>query len=643
MASKSIYRVVIRHVTGAKANQIEQFPLVEKTELSLGRDPASDISFDPVRDDVVSRRHATIKIVDGDQISFLLVDNNSSNGTFLNGERFTGEKELLPQDTISLGANGPKLIFDVQPRPASLGVRTRVIDVPGEAATRTVDLGATTKAATPPPGANTWTGATLGVNTTQSTPGAETRSTGDAETRSPPPPAPRSGIGRETLMREIQQERSRLSQTWVMTLAGLAVFAAGIGGLLYWRETRDQRAAQAEIQRIRDEAAARENKNERDVEATESALKGRIGVSAQQIVQDYGNATARLNIEWRLYDKQTGKPVFHQTSAYKNETLRDYVRVVVDKETKIVPWLTLDDSARTNVQIGGNIGGTGFVVEEHGYLLTAKHLAEGWTEPFDDGQNDATRYGWLWEYKSGPNAKKSKPQRIDLNQADYREARSWSPNDGGFVFTPGVAYTYGPGKAPDATKNDHRIFEGRNDKFEVRFPNTITSVNASFVRASDETDAALLKIDTPQKLKAVILAREPAEGDPPIVSVGATVFVLGFPAIAEKTYMNKEQIQKGGWKNLTEEVPKPFISEGIVSLVAPRLTSNNLVTTRGEYGELLQLSINSTGAGNSGGPVFNSEGKVVGVFTSRITGGGATNSGAVPIRFGQELLRFQRE
>ena len=50
MASKSIYRVVIQHITGAKANQIEQFPLAEKTKLSLGCDPASDITFDSVRD-----------------------------------------------------------------------------------------------------------------------------------------------------------------------------------------------------------------------------------------------------------------------------------------------------------------------------------------------------------------------------------------------------------------------------------------------------------------------------------------------------------------------------------------------------------------------------------------------------------------
>jgi pSer/pThr/pTyr-binding forkhead associated (FHA) protein/S1-C subfamily serine protease len=627
MASQSVFRVVIQHVAGAKANQIEQIPLADRIELRLGRDPASDIAFDPVRDDVVSRHHATIKIIDGDQISFRLTDNKSSNGTFLNGERISDEKELLPQDAVNLGANGPKFIFDVQPRPANLGVRTRVIDVPNEATTRVVSTNvAPTVAST--------------IRTAAWTAAPENQSPPPP----PPPPPPPQGIGKETLLREIQKESGKSTRVLKLTLAGVGALAVAIGGLVFWRENADQRAQQAAIKQIREETAAREEelsrRNERDVDATETALKRRIGVSPQQIVQDYGNAMARVQIQWRLYDQQTGKPVFQQTTKHNKETLRDYVRVVVDGETKIVPWLTLDDSQRTNVAIMGDIFGTGFVVEEHGYLLTAKHLALGWTERFNDGGDN--RYGFLWDYKGGPDAKKSKPLRIDLDDPAYEEARRWAPTDGGYIFTPHLAYTWGRGGTPDAKKDDHRIFAGRNDIFEVRFPNSLAPVNASLVRGSNDSDAALIKVDTPQRLKSVVLAEE-SSVEKPIVSAGEKVFVLGFPGIALKTLSIKEVPQGGGMKTLEEVVPKPFISEGIVSLVTPKLKSENLVTTMGEKGEMLQLSINSAGAGNSGGPVFNSEGKVIGLYVWRISGGGANNSGAVPIRYGQELMRFQRE
>ena len=50
------------------------------------------------RDDEVSRKHAVIRIKNGAELYFRIADLNSSNGTFLNGERIAGEVELLPED-----------------------------------------------------------------------------------------------------------------------------------------------------------------------------------------------------------------------------------------------------------------------------------------------------------------------------------------------------------------------------------------------------------------------------------------------------------------------------------------------------------------------------------------------------------------
>src|SRR5271169_5922323 len=131
-------QIIIRHQSGSKTNQIEQFNLEGLSEISLGRDPTNTISFDPQRDDAVSRKHAVIRVKHDKELYFRLADLNSSNGTLLNGDRISGEVELLPDDLIELGQGGPKFTFDVQPRPANLPARTLQMSAIDAAATRVV-------------------------------------------------------------------------------------------------------------------------------------------------------------------------------------------------------------------------------------------------------------------------------------------------------------------------------------------------------------------------------------------------------------------------------------------------------------------------------------------------------------------------
>jgi len=79
-------RITIRHLSGSKVNQIEQFDLDGLQEITIGREPSSRIAFDLQRDDEVSRKHAVIRIKNGAELYFRIADLNSSNGTFLNGE-----------------------------------------------------------------------------------------------------------------------------------------------------------------------------------------------------------------------------------------------------------------------------------------------------------------------------------------------------------------------------------------------------------------------------------------------------------------------------------------------------------------------------------------------------------------------------
>ncbi|RKG87945.1 FHA domain-containing protein [Corallococcus terminator] len=78
-----------------------EFPLGPTT--SLGRHPSNTLRL---VDREVSKEHATIEKVGRD---FVLRDLNSSNGTFVNGRRVTGEMRLRDGDEIALGSS--RLVF----------------------------------------------------------------------------------------------------------------------------------------------------------------------------------------------------------------------------------------------------------------------------------------------------------------------------------------------------------------------------------------------------------------------------------------------------------------------------------------------------------------------------------------------------
>ena len=122
-----VMRVLVKHSTGSKANRIEQFSVELSEDIWLGRDPAATVTYDPEKDNSVSRRHAVIRTKKDGELSFTIEDLQSRNGTFVNGERLTGERELLPGDVIELGDGGPKFTFDVEPRPPHLTARTNAV------------------------------------------------------------------------------------------------------------------------------------------------------------------------------------------------------------------------------------------------------------------------------------------------------------------------------------------------------------------------------------------------------------------------------------------------------------------------------------------------------------------------------------
>lgn len=75
------------------------FPL-QGTSIDIGRDPGNPVALP--NDTNTSRRHATVQINSG---QVMLVDNNSSNGTYLNGVRIAGQspQPLRSGDEVNIG------------------------------------------------------------------------------------------------------------------------------------------------------------------------------------------------------------------------------------------------------------------------------------------------------------------------------------------------------------------------------------------------------------------------------------------------------------------------------------------------------------------------------------------------------------
>jgi serine protease Do len=597
-------RVVIRHLSGSKINQVEQIPLQDLHEITIGRDPASDIAYDQRRDDIVSRRHAAIRVEgDGDNLLFWLMDLNSSNGTLLNGAPITDEVDLLPEDTIELGPGGPKFTFDVQPRPDNLASRTRVMGAIDATARRAV----ASVAGTAEHHAE--------VTGTKEIGGALTRGTRESSGIA------KSAVGKETILRMLFQERQKSSRIWMSSLAAVVAVLVVAGGGLYLH-------SRTVASQLREEAAVR---SERARTEAEQNVNRQLGATAKEIATKYGASTVRIELAWRMHDMATGKPLFHKV-VWDRRTNKYYPAFIKGANGRVFRWLTLEDPERHNIAIRGEYQGSGFVVSENGLILTNKHLAAAWMLPFKEVGLDVNKD------KKGiivPYARKyrQKSEYVSLeSSSDIKALQDWVPQFGYPVFSEKEPVLLDGAQ----TLDDPRVFNGLNERLEVRFPGERLSTNATLVRASTDADVALIRIEPLGGLKPLELAEDEK------LDVGDRIIVLGYPEVSPKTHIQLTAVENARVTSRSEIIPDPTVNEGIISVLGQKFRQEGAFTVVGTMGDTFQMSINAAGAGNSGGPVFNSKGQVIGLFTYRSRKEeDARATYAVPIHHGRALLKLK--
>jgi serine protease Do len=588
-------RIVLRHLTGSKANQVDEYPLNHIKELSIGRDPSSLVKYDPDRDDLVGRQHATISQNTSDPTQFTISDLNSRNGTYVNKQRILGSTKILPGDVVQLGPGGPEFQFDIEPRPANMVRPTRVGD-----------------AVTPPLGA-------VGVPPTRfGTPPAgipQTAPAGAIETR----------VGKATVERMVAQSKSDSKKYVVLALVAFMLIVVVVaGGLFAYFRIQANKTASDSAQQLN------------SIKGTVSDLNSKAPVmTPSDIASNYSDSTVFVQVNWSLADS-SGSPLFFYYVRNVYTDPQGIVRPIVPDNRRYVaaykaiqgnngvviePFLTTDSQEGSLPSVGFPLTGSGFCVTNDGFIMTNLHVAANWKVAYHNFQSYAFP-GVVFNASGKPIFAQDGSPQLVMSQS---QVNNWIPSN---------TKQFG-----DESELGHAAVQGRADNLDVTFANTELRRPAKTVAISDRHDVALIKIDIPEVLKKVDL-----NDNYDAVKNGEPVTVLGYPGGSPQLVgVIGTKGQRGFYEPFQLGIiPQPTLSTGNISqILREQEGGNGKDTVVSVVGDQYQLTINSTGGGNSGGPVFDDHGRVIAIFTYGLHSD-FNASAAVPIKFGMELMGIKK-
>ena len=470
-------RIVIRHLSGSKANQVEEFPLNHFSEIILGRDPSATVKYDPDRDDLVGRQHAKIAADPTDPTQFTVTDMNSRNGTYVNKQRITSAAKIAPGDQIQLGPGGPEFQFDLEPRPATSVKATRSAALDSLAptiqgtsgsvpSTRQVDLGMP---------------ATRSVNVGAS--GASTSPTGT--------------VGKATVERMISQNIAVTKRTegrkYMMIGGGaLLVLAIIFGVVAVYLFSRTG--------------------------SPPSNPLLSANLNPADISKAYKNTVVRIDVVWRLTSPDGGL-VYHRYDCGGGRTACYLEVPLSDGSVVIEPELVYDKQYFvTSNAIGSRFTASGFLVTNDGFILTNKHVAFAWESP----------YNFPKEAQTGVLKQRDGTTR-SINTRE--EGVTWIP-----ALTKQPIYSYVTEKKGAKPKPiPQRMFDGKNERLDVFFPGAAEKNVAQALKPSESQDVAMIRVNLPGNLPKT----EPVTSTESIKQ-GDTATILGYPVNTPATYGYRE-------------------------------------------------------------------------------------------------------